>query len=156
MKKIKKLAPQPFSIDTEVFLDDRGSFVPFIDLAKHVDLAKKIGAIKRVYYVHNHAPHIVRGFHYHDHEWKIFTVAAGAAKFVAINPRNPGDRHIFVSSDRKNRTIVVPPGYANGWVSLAANTILVCASNSTTEESVGDDKRFDPMKWGDVWSIKGR
>lgn len=154
--KIKKPAHKPFSIDSEVFLDDRGSFVPFLDFSKHRDLAKKIGAIKRVYYVHNHAPHIVRGFHYHSREWKIFTVASGAAKFVAINPLRPADRHIFVSSDRKNRTIVVPPGYANGWMSLSADTVLVSVSNLTTEESMGDDKRYDPLKWGDVWTVKGR
>jgi len=57
---------------------------------------------------------------------------------------------------KKNNLIIVPPLHANGWVSLSDNTILVCASTSTTQESLKDDDRFDPYKWGDVWTVKAR
>ncbi len=146
----------PFSIDTEIFSDDRGTFAPFFDVARHKDIASEIGVIKRVYYVHNHVPNVIRGFHYHKKEWKIFTVVSGAAKFLAVNPEKPEERYLFVSSERKNRTIVIPPKFANGWMSLENNTVLVCASNLTTDESRVDDKRFDPFTWGDVWLVKGR
>ena len=139
---------KPFIKDTPVFADDRGTFVPFLDGPEP--------AVRRVYYVVNQAKGTVRGFHFHKVEWKYFTIVRGSAKFVAINPENPEEKYTFVSSDRKPNTIVIPPGYANGWISLEDHTILVCGSSSTTQESIADDKRFDPHQWGDVWSVKSR
>lgn len=133
----------------EVFTDDRGVFVPFTNVSAETP-------IKRVYYVYNYGAGIVRGFHFHLNEWKYFTIVSGAAKFVAINPENPEEMFTFVSSSRKPNCVMIPQGYANGWVSLEENTILLCGSTSTIEESIKDDKRFDPYQWGDVWSVKGR
>lgn len=147
---------KPFSLDVQVFSDDRGIFSPFLDSGLQEELFKTIGAVKRVYYVYNHAANVIRGFHYHAKEWKIFSVVSGAAKFVALDPENPKEIYILTASARKNQAIVIPPGYANGWMSLGPGTILVCASNLATQESVVDDRRFDPYKWGDVWSVKPR
>jgi len=148
---------KPFVLEVPVFADDRGIFSPFLDAGRHADLFLATGGVKRVYYVYNHAAGVVRGFHYHKKEWKIFNVVKGAMKFVAINPEDPKEMYTFVSSDRKNQLVVIPPLYANGLVSLEPGTILVCASNLTTEESFkADDKRFDPYMWGDVWGVKGR
>lgn len=138
----------PSLIEAKVFSDDRGIFSPFIDDAK-------IG-IRRVYYVVNPSRGTVRGFHFHKKEWKYFTIVQGLAKFVALDPKKPKEKFIFISSPRKPNIISIPPGYANGWASLEDNTILLCASTSTTGESLKDDFRYDPYKWGDVWSIKAR
>jgi len=148
MKKVFK----PFANTLEVFSDDRGVFVPFWETQGEVTMP----AIKRVYYVVNDSPGIVRGFHYHKKEWKYFTIIKGSAKFIAINPKNPKEIYTFISSQRKSNSIVIPPGYANGWMSLTKDTILICCSTLTTKESLKDDKRFDPYKWGDVWSVKPR
>lgn len=113
-------------------------------------------AIKRVYSVYNYATGIVRGFHYHKREWKYFVIVAGAAKFIAINPDKPEERFVFVSSVRRPNLVVVPPGFANAWVSLEPSTMLVCASTASLEESIADDHRYDPYTWGDLWSVKGR
>lgn len=146
----------PFAVEVPIFSDDRGIFAPFLDFGRDKDLLSEVPSIKRVYYVYNYVPGIVRGFHYHEKEWKIFHLITGAAKFVAINLEKSEEIYTFVISDRKNQLVVIPPLYANGWVSLAPHTAIVCASNLTTEESRSDDKRFDPYKWGDVWSVKGR
>jgi len=146
----------PFSLDVQIFADDRGIFAPLLDAGKHQDIFAVTGGIKRVYYVYNHAAGVVRGFHYHTKEWKVFGVVRGAAKFTALNPDNPKDIYTFVSSERKGQLIVIPPMYANGWISLEAGTTIFCASNLTTEESLADDKRFDPYQWGDVWAVKPR
>ncbi len=138
----------PHAKDGSVFVDDRGHFAPFLDNAEV--------PVKRVYYVVNHSPGTIRGFHFHEREWKYFTILQGMAKFVALNPQNPEQKYTFVSSQRKPNVVVIPPGYANGWVSLENNTILLCASTATTKESIEDDKRFDPHQWGDVWSVKPR
>lgn len=143
----------PFAKELEVFSDDRGVFVPFIQNANKLENGQMI---KRVYYIYNYGKKIIRGFHLHKKEWKYFTIVSGAAKFVAINPENSKNKYEFISSIRKPTAIVIPPDFANGWVSLEENTILLAASTETIEESLADDKRFDPYKWGDVWSVKGR
>jgi dTDP-4-dehydrorhamnose 3,5-epimerase-like enzyme len=135
--------------------DDRGTFIPFLNQAE--DLPETDGQkIKRIYYVYNYGKGVVRGFHFHQKEWKYFVIVSGAAKFVAINPENEKDQYTFVSSARKPVLVVIPPGFANGWVSLEDNTVLVCGSTASFEESIADDKRFDSYKWGDVWAVKGR
>ena len=131
-------AIKPFIKDVSVSSDDRGTFVPFLKNAN--GLEEKDGLqIKRIYYVYNYGKSIVRGFHYHQQEWKYFIIVSGAAKFVAIDPNNPEEKFTFISSARKPNLIV-----------------LVCGSTSSFEESIKDDQRFDPYKWGDVWSVKGR
>lgn len=147
---MKKMIPTMQSLS--VFSDERGVFVPIL---QKENLDKKM-EIKRIYYVYNFGKGVVRGFHFHQKEWKYFTIVNGAAKFVALNPEKPEEKFTFVSSSHKQNLISIPPGFANGWVSLEENTILVCGSTATIEESIADDKRFDPYKWGDVWSVKGR
>lgn len=145
---------KPRAVAYPVFADDRGTFALFINGLG--EIAPGAGAIKRIYYVCNDAKGIVRGFHFHKKEWKFFVIVSGSAKFMALNPKKPEEKFQFVSSVRKNNLVIIPPLYANGWVSLVDNTILVCASTSTTEESLKDDQRFDPYKWGDVWAVKSR
>ncbi len=146
---------KPFSYESKVGTDDRGTFVPWLQHAEALEFAPDL-KVKRVYYVYNYGAGVVRGFHFHQQEWKIFTICAGAAKFVALDPDHPEDVHTFISSSRKPNVIVIPPGYANGWVSLEPNTILICGSTSSFEESIKDDARMDPYKFGDVWTVKGR
>lgn len=142
----------PFTKTLSIFSDDRGIFTPILEKSDIEDSLE----IKRMYYVYNYGKAIVRGFHFHKKEWKYFTIVHGSAKFVAINPEKLDETFVFVSSSRKQNLVVIPPGFANGWVSLEEETILVCASTATIEESLKDDKRFDPYTWGDVWSVKGR
>lgn len=145
--------PVPFVEALEVSSDDRGTFSVFFTNRKN----PKYGpGIKRVYYVYNYGRGVVRGFHYHKKEWKYFTAVAGVAKVIAVDPDNPETKYVFVSSPRKPTLIVIPPGYANGWMSLEDDTVLVCGSSSTTQESIKDDKRIDPYSWGDIWTVKGR
>jgi dTDP-4-dehydrorhamnose 3,5-epimerase-like enzyme len=147
--------PKPFAYDSKVFSDDRGLFVPWLENAHALEYAPGL-AVRRVYFVYNHDVGVVRGFHFHKKEWKLFVAAQGAIKFVALDPDNPDDRHTFVSSSRKPVVVVIPPLYANGWVSLEPSTILLAASTSTLEESLKDDTRFDPFRFGDCWSVQGR
>lgn len=135
--------------------DDRGVFVPFLNNADNLPDKESL-KIKRLYYVYNYGKGVVRGFHYHKIEWKYFMIVNGAAKFVAISPDNPEEVFTFTSSSRRPNLIVIPPGFANGWVSLENETVLVCGSTASFEESIADDQRFDPYKWGDVWTVKGR
>lgn len=143
---------KPFVKNNLIFIDDRGVFAPFIQNTE----VSKVQKIKRIYYIYNFQKGTIRGFHFHEKEWKYFTIISGSAKFVVINPNKPKEKYEFVCSDKFSTTVTVPPGYANGWVSLENKTILLAASSSTLEESVKDDKRFDPNLWGDVWTVKAR
>lgn len=147
MKKIV-----PFSKEIPVNTDDRGVFAPFLQIA---DLEKGL-ILKRIYYVYNYGKGIIRGFHFHKKEWKYFTVVNSAAKIVALNPEKPQEIFTFISSSRQPNLVVIPPEFANGWVSLGEQTILLCGSTATIDESMQDDQRFDPYTWGDVWSVKAR
>jgi dTDP-4-dehydrorhamnose 3,5-epimerase-like enzyme len=146
---------KPYTQEINTRGDDRGVFVPFLNSTNQLPDATNL-MIKRMYYVYNYGKGVVRGFHFHRKEWKYFIIVNGAAKFVMINPDKPEEVFTFISSSRRPNMIVVPPGFANGWVSLEDETILVCGSTSSFEESVGDDQRMDPYKWGDFWTVKGR
>jgi len=142
----------PRLMKLETHTDERGYLVPLTNKLND-ELGKPI---KRTYVVGNFSKGTVRGLHYHEEEIKVFFVVKGSAKFVVINPNNALDKHSFVLSSRSHQLVIVPPMYANGWVSLEDDTILVSLSTSTFEESTKDDKRYDPYQWGDVWTIKAR
>ena len=96
---------------------------------------------------------MIRGLHYHKKEIKVFTIVSGAAKFVTTKlPEDLADRNnnqeiseylrthpeaveTFILSSRHQGVLVIPAYYANGWVSLEDNTILVSLSNLRFEES---------------------
>lgn len=126
--------------------------------------------VKRVYFINNSQKGVVRGFHFHNHETKYFVVLRGMAKFVAVRATGTeqiGDepeKHTFdennvdafVLTERKPQMLIIPPGYANGWVSLTDDCLLLSLSSSTFDQSKGDDFRYPPDLFGDVWSVEPR
>ncbi|MGQ9621263.1 MAG: hypothetical protein ACUVTX_09820, partial [Bacteroidales bacterium] len=67
---------------------------------------------------------------------------------------NPEDIKSFVISSRHHGVLVIPPLYANGWISLEDHTILVSLSNLVYEEAMDDDIRIDPLIIGeDYWRV---
>ncbi|MFC1984227.1 WxcM-like domain-containing protein [Chloroflexota bacterium] len=143
---------KPHVIELEIYDDDRGFLVPLTNKLLPED-------IRRVYVVGNFSKGIIRGWHYHFKEIKMFYIIKGAAKFVAINPEDPDEKYEFVITERAPKVVVIPPKYANGWVSLADDTLLVSMSSRTIDEILGDsdDIRYDAFKWGkDIWGVKAR
>jgi len=61
----------------------------------------------------------------------------------------------FVLSAQKPQVIYIPPGYANGFMSLSLDLKLIFFSTSTLEESTGDDVRF-PARYWNIWHIEER
>ena len=68
---------EPTFIKVETISDDRGYLVPFTD---YVDDS----LFKRSYTVGDYGTGVIRGLHYHQLEWKVFTITRGAAKFVTV------------------------------------------------------------------------
>lgn len=142
----------PHVLDLEIHDDDRGFLVPLTNTLSPDD-------IRRVYICGNFARGVIRGFHYHFREKKMFYIIKGAAKFIAVNPDDPNEKYEFVITERKPKLVVVPPKYANGWISLADDTLLVALSSRTIDEirSDNDDIRYDPFRWGrEIWKVKAR
>ena len=143
----------PRLIEGGLAVDDRGSvgFVNGFDFA----------GVKRFYEITNHRQGFVRAWHAHRREAKYVTVVAGAAIVAAVavddweQPSKSAQVHRFVLAAERPAVLYIPPGHANGFMSLTADAKLIFFSTATVEESRGDDVRFDARYW-DAWSVEER
>jgi len=144
---------KPKLLQGALAVDDRGEvgFVNDFDFT----------GVKRFYTVKNYRQGFVRAWHAHQNEAKYVTVVQGAALIGAVeidnweNPSKNTQVSRFVMSAKKPSVLFIPPGYANGFMSLTADATLVFFSTATLEESQGDDIRYDASYW-DIWKIEER
>jgi len=144
---------EPVLYTGSVAVDDRGevTFVNDFDFA----------GVKRFYTVRNHRAGFVRAWHAHRREGKYVTVVAGTALVGAVaiddwdapSPHLPVNR--FILAAHQPRVLYVPPGYANGFMSLTADAHLVFFSTSSLQDSQTDDVRYDARRW-DIWAVEER
>jgi dTDP-4-dehydrorhamnose 3,5-epimerase len=135
-------------------VDDRGvvTFVNDFDFAR----------VKRFYMVENHSVGLVRAWHAHRFEEKYVLVAQGVALVAAVkitdwdNPAVPEKVDRFVLSAHKPAVLHIPAGYANGFKSLTPDTKILFFSTSSLEESMKDDIRWPPDRFGPVWNVVER
>jgi dTDP-4-dehydrorhamnose 3,5-epimerase-like enzyme len=166
--KVDLSVKEPVLLKIQSISDDRGMLIPFTDDIDHA-------IFKRSYIVENYGKGVIRGLHYHKKEIKVFTMAAGAAKFVTFDlppdmvdrndakeiaahaKNNPGAVKTWVLSNRHHGVLVIPACFANGWISLEDHSVLVSLSSSRFEEAMNDDFRMDPMIVGEkYWQVIGR
>ena len=133
--------------------DDRGSLTFINDL----DLSQ----FKRFYIVENHSRGFVRAWHGHKKEAKAVVVVSGSALVAAVkvdNWESPSKdlkiERVVLSSD-KPTALLIPAGYANGFMTLTESAKVMFLSTSSLEESAGDDIRFDARLWN-PWNIEER
>jgi dTDP-4-dehydrorhamnose 3,5-epimerase-like enzyme len=140
-------------IEGSLAVDDRGivSFVNDFDF----------NGVKRFYTVSNHRAGFVRAWHAHRHEAKYITVLQGAAIIGAVKidnwetPSRDSQVSRYVLSAHKPSVLYVPAGYANGFMSLTEDTIVVFFSTAKIEETRNDDIRYDARYW-DIWQVVER
>ena len=167
MYKIDSSITEPTLLKIQSISDDRGYLVPITDDIDHE-------LFHRCYIVSDYSKGVIRGLHYHKLETKVFTIVNGAAKFVTLkipedmadrnNPceivdfidDNPDSVQTFVLSSRHHGVLIIPPYYANGWISLEDNTTLTSLSNLRFEEAMNDDIRIDPYVVSEAWEVIGR
>lgn len=143
----------PRLIEGGLSIDDRGR-VAFVNGFHFVD-------VKRFYAIANHQAGFVRAWHAHRREGKYVYVAQGAAivACVAIDnweaPATDAQVHRFVMSADKPAVLFEPPGYANGFKSLTADTVVLFFSTASFDETKGDDVRYDAHYW-DPWQVEER
>ena len=134
-------------------VDDRGEvgFVNDFDFA----------GVRRFYMVSNHRAGFVRAWHAHRREAKYVLVAQGAAIVGAVpidnweKPSTDVKVSRFVLTAKKPAVLYIPPGYANGFMSLTEYAKLLFFSTSSLEESRDDDVRYDARYW-DIWCVEER
>jgi dTDP-4-dehydrorhamnose 3,5-epimerase-like enzyme len=159
---------EPKLVQIQSISDDRGILIPFTDDIDHT-------LFHRCYVVENYGKGVIRGLHYHFNEFKIFNIACGAAKFITFwlpediasrnnddeiqnyAKNNPDKIHTFVLSSRHHGVLLVPAKFANGWISLEDQTILVSLGSLRWDEAKNDDIRIKPSLIGkSFWEVIGR
>jgi dTDP-4-dehydrorhamnose 3,5-epimerase len=141
---------EPEFIEGGIGIDDRGE-VGFVN-------GFNFAGVKRFYTVRNHRLGFIRAWHAHRRESKYITVVQGAAIVGAVkiddwdNPSRDLKVNRFVLSAWKPSVLFIPKGYANGFMNLTEDAILVFFSTSALEESQGDDIRYDAYYWN-PWQI---
>jgi dTDP-4-dehydrorhamnose 3,5-epimerase len=134
-------------------IDDRGE-VAFVN-----DFS--FDSVRRFYVVSNHSAGFVRAWHAHRRESKYVSVVQGSAIVAAVHIDNwehpsPGASvHRHVLSAQRPSVLYIPPGYANGFMSLTVDAKLVFFSTATVEESKEDDVRFAAHYWN-PWDVEER
>lgn len=144
---------EPRLIEGGVGVDDRGAvgFVNAFDFA----------GVKRFYTVRNHDVGFVRAWHAHRAEAKYVTAVAGVVLVGAVEIDDweapARDRRVwrYVLASSRPAVLYIPPGYANGFMSLTSDAVALFLSTATLEESRGDDVRYPARHW-DIWSIEER
>jgi len=144
---------KPSYIEGGLAVDDRGELGFVNDF--------RLEGVKRFYTVANHRQGMVRAWHGHRREGKFISVVTGAALVCAVEiddwstPSRDAEVHRYVLSARKPAVLCIPPGCANGFMSLTADAKLIVFSTSTLEESRDDDVRFDARYWN-PWDVVER
>ena len=134
-------------------VDDRGTLKFINDFS--------LSGFQRFYVVENHAKGFVRAWHGHKREAKAIVCVQGAALVAAVQPDNwsspSQDLEVsrFVLSSSKPSALRIPAGYANGFMTLTDDAMLLVFSSSSLEESLGDDFRFPARLWN-PWDVEER
>jgi dTDP-4-dehydrorhamnose 3,5-epimerase-like enzyme len=153
MDDCNKNFDKPVMMSGGLAVDDRGE-VGFVN-----DF--NFQGVKRFYTVTNHRPGFIRAWHGHRKEGKYVTAVVGSAVVGAVRiddwekPSRELSVHRFVLCASKPSVLFIPPGYANGFMSLTDDLKLMFFSTSTLEESASDDIRFDSRLW-DPWQVVER
>jgi dTDP-4-dehydrorhamnose 3,5-epimerase-like enzyme len=135
----------PEKINGSTFIDDRGKMT--------FNNNCSIEGFKRTYIITGHSG-MIRAFHGHRKESKIMQCVRGRMRIVLINMKDENDRHTFYLTDNGD-CLKVPAGYYNGLQHLTSESELLVYSDSTTEESKGDDYRLAWDFFGkDIWSME--
>lgn len=134
-------------------VDDRGETAFVNDFA--------FEGVKRFYLVSNHRAGFIRAWHGHKKAGKYVLVTQGAALVGAVaidnwdTPSKSARVERFVLSANKPAVLYIPPGYANGAMTLSPGTKIMYFATDTLEETKNDDYRYGARHW-DIWQVEER
>lgn len=117
--------------------------------------------VKRFYVVSNHRTGTVRAWHAHKYAGKYVLVLQGTAMIGAVridnweSPSKDAPVKKFILSAHKPAVLFIPPGYANGAMTLTPDAKIIYFATDTLEETKKDDWRY-PARYWDIWHIEER
>lgn len=133
------------SINGEEYRDSRGVLISFSDF--------KLDPFKRLYIIENANTEIIRAWQGHKREQKWFYVIEGSFRIVILKPDDwlePSasiDYQVFDMVAAENKVIHIPGGFVNGFKAEEPNSRLMVFSDTTLQESIIDDFRYDKDLW---------
>jgi dTDP-4-dehydrorhamnose 3,5-epimerase len=149
--KLERTGPELFK--GGVAVDDRGCvrFVNGFDFKN----------VKRFYQVSNHEKGFIRAWHGHYVEGKYVYVAKGSALIGTAMMTNGRvgltNAKKYILSDKSPSVLWIPPGHANGAMTLEEDTQILYFSTTTMEECLNDDIRYRASILGSsFWDIERR
>lgn len=133
MKLIQTAIPEVVIIEPKVFADERGWFMEsFNEQSFHDELTKLGLSIPNAFVQDNHScsnKGVLRGLHYQTAphvQGKLVRVTQGSAFDVAVDIRRNSStfgKWVGVElSDKNNKQLWIPEGFAHGFVALEDNT----------------------------------
>lgn len=134
-------------------VDDRGEIAFVNDF--------NFAGVKRFYVVKNHVSGFIRAWHGHKKAGKYVMAVQGAALVGAVkidnwdSPSKDAQVHRFVLSEHKPAVLYIPPGYANGAMTLTMGAKIMYFATDTLEETKNDDYRYGARYW-DIWKVEER
>jgi len=134
----------PQIISGDIFRDGRGEVAHLGEFS--------FDNIRRLYTIKN-KENVVRAWHGHKIETKIFYVVSGIFKICCAkiddwdNPSSILPVEDYTLSEKEGGALLVPGGYANGLVAKCKDAKVLILSNLTLEESLKDDYRFNKELW---------
>jgi dTDP-4-dehydrorhamnose 3,5-epimerase len=148
------------TIDLNTSEDDRGYLIEIARDSQDTEPHGVVHQFGQVYLVADPVRGTIRAFHKHNELWDWFFISHGSAKFVLKDDRpesaTRGEMMTIISSARKPRLVVVPPGVFHGWMSLEDDTQMISIASHVYNREKPDETRIPPDAFGDVWTVKGR
>lgn len=130
-KDLKIPKEEPLLLENSVHTDNRGKFVRTFDVEKIKSKTNFLMKVEQSNLSYNPAIHTLRGMHFQisgPDEHKIIIVVCGKV-FINVSNAHLSNRvktknFRFTINDQSNSSLVVPAGWATGWLSLEKNTVI--------------------------------
>lgn len=135
----------PQLIQGNVFVDQRGT----LKFMNDIDLSP----IKRFYTIQNANTEVVRAWQGHKIESKWFFVMKGSFKIGAVeinnfeNPDTTIKPSFYELTESNHQILLIPKGYANGFIALEPNSVMMVFSDHSLEDCKDDNFRLDATLW---------
>lgn len=157
MKIISTLLTDVQLIQSPAFVDERGSFVKFFN--QEASLVQEYN-IRQVNFVQNKQANILRGLHYQTGDWaeaKFFRVLRGSIQLGVVDARTgvaSPDRASTIVLDRPDQGVLVPRGYATGYLTLSEEAEVLYFSDNVYHPQAEQGIRWDDPAFALDWQTK--
>ncbi|WMX15760.1 MULTISPECIES: dTDP-4-dehydrorhamnose 3,5-epimerase family protein [unclassified Aureispira] len=149
MEQINTLLKDVQIIKSPAFFDERGGFIKLFN--QQAPILEQY-EIKQVNFVQNKQKGIIRGLHYQTGtfaESKFFRVLTGRIQLAFVDLRQAPFNHQKASTfilDSPDIGVLVPRGFATGYLTLEENTDVLYYSDNVYEPSAEQGLRWnDPL-----------